>query len=95
VLRRNGFRFKLTLASGQLVCDYLFIALLENVGATLKKQHAENVFFEFRGVHLASQDVGSLEKVAFELLERQCHTSVVVLLGTLFDRCDRERRRVS
>ena len=55
----------LALAAGHLVGDHLLKALLEHVRATLQEQHAEDVLLEFGGVHLAAQDIGGTEEVAF------------------------------
>jgi hypothetical protein len=41
--------------------------LVEHVGAALEEQHPEDVFLELRSVHLAAQDVGGFEEVAFQL----------------------------
>ena len=49
----------------KLVVDDLLPALRELVGAALEEQHAEDVFLELGGVHLAAQDVGGFEEVAF------------------------------
>ena len=69
----------LRLAGGHLLRDDLLAALVEHVGAALEEQHAEDVFLELRGVHLAAQDVGGLEEVAFELGEGQGHLSLFSL----------------
>lgn len=56
-----------SLAGDNLLRDDLFAALVEHIGTALEEQHAEDVFLELRGVHLAAQDVGGLEQVAFQL----------------------------
>ena len=43
---------------------------LEDVRAALQEQHAEDVFLELRGLHLAAEDVGGGEEVALELRKR-------------------------
>jgi hypothetical protein len=57
----------------------IFSALLEHVGAALQEQHPEDVFLELGGIHLAAQDVGGLEQVAFQLWEGQGHGWKVAL----------------
>ncbi len=42
---------------------------LELIGQALEEEHAEDEFLELRGIHLAAQDVGRLEKEGFELGE--------------------------
>ena len=64
------------LASLQLLGNHLLIALFEYVGAAFEKQHAEDVFLELRGIHLAAQNVGGLEKVAFQLLQCEGHCGI-------------------
>jgi hypothetical protein len=39
------------------------------IGQALEKEHAEDEFFEFGGVHLATKDVRSFEKKALQLRE--------------------------
>ena len=39
----------------------------------LEKEHAEDVFLELAGVHLAAQDVGGFEEVAFKLGQGERH----------------------
>src|SRR5438270_738130 len=51
----------------QVLPDDLLAPLLEHVGAALEEQHAEDVFLEFRGIHLAAQDVGCREEVPLKL----------------------------
>ncbi|MCY1460806.1 hypothetical protein D9M71_783950 [compost metagenome] len=63
-------------ASAHLLSHDLLVALLEYVGAALEKQHAEDVFLELRGIHLAAQNVGGLEQVAFQLLQREGHCGI-------------------
>src|SRR5437867_6983336 len=41
--------------------------LVEHIGHAFEKEHAEDIFLVFRGVHLATQDVRSLHQKAFEL----------------------------
>lgn len=53
--------------------DHLLAPLLEHVGAALEEQHAEDVYLELGGVHLAAQDVGGLEQVALQLGQGQGH----------------------
>ncbi|MCY1300798.1 hypothetical protein D9M70_503790 [compost metagenome] len=75
VLRRDkslGSAF----ASAHLLSHDLLVALLEYVGAALEKQHAEDVFLELRCIHLAAQNVGGLEQVAFQLLQREGHCGI-------------------
>jgi len=43
------------------------VAGLEDVGGALEEEHAKDVLLVFGGVHLAAQDVGRGEEVAFEL----------------------------
>ena len=57
----------LAFASVQFDLDDFFAALLEHVGAALEKEHAEDVFLELGGVHLAAKDVGGFEEVALKL----------------------------
>lgn len=59
------------LALVDVLLDQLLVAGLEHVGAPLEEQHPEDVFLELRGIHLASEDVGRLEEVPFELGERE------------------------
>ncbi|MNN35242.1 hypothetical protein D3C81_1490890 [compost metagenome] len=66
----------LTLAGVHFIGNDLLIALLENVGAALEEQHAKNVFLELRGIHLAAQNIGSLEQMAFQLLQREGHCRI-------------------
>ena len=55
------------------VCEGLLVELLaftvELVGKPLQEQHAEDELLEFRGVHLAAQDVGGLQEEGLELGE--------------------------
>jgi hypothetical protein len=50
-----------------LVAHDRLVALLENVGGVFEEQHAEDVLLVLGGIHLAAQDVGRFEEVAFEL----------------------------
>jgi hypothetical protein len=56
-----------------LLGDHLLEALLEHIRATLQEQHPEDVLLELRGIHLAPQDVGGAEEVAFELIQGEGH----------------------
>ena len=56
-----------------LLPDDLLAALVEYIGTPLQEQHAEDVFLEFGSIHLAAQDIGGLEQVAFELGEGEGH----------------------
>jgi hypothetical protein len=56
-------------AAGEVGANYLLAALVEDVGAAFQEEHAEDVFLELGGVHLAAEDVGGGEEVAFELRE--------------------------
>ena len=47
--------------------DDFFPALVERVGTAFEEQHAEDVFLEFGGVHLAAQNVGGGEQVPLKL----------------------------
>jgi hypothetical protein len=48
--------------------------ILEDVGATLQEQYAEDVFLELGCIHLAAEDVRSGKEVTFQLFERElCH----------------------
>ena len=51
-----------------LLADFvaLFVKL---IGHALNKKHAEDVFFEFGGIHLATEDVCGFEEERFELAE--------------------------
>ena len=51
----------------ELLADFL-LALLEDIRATLQEQHPEDVYLEFRGIHFATQDIGRLEQVPFQLV---------------------------
>ena len=64
-IRRRG-------PAGPLRCAKVFIAELlafavELVGEPLQKQHAEDELLELRGVHLATQDIGSLQEEGLKL----------------------------
>ena len=54
---------------GEVLLAELLALAVELVGEALEEQHAEDEFLELGGVHLAAQDVGGLEKKAFELGE--------------------------
>ncbi len=47
----------------------LLLALLDDIGAALQDQHAIDVFLELRAIHAATQDVGRVEQVPFQLVE--------------------------
>ena len=57
-------------ASLYLFFDDLLFTFFEHIRTTFQEQHPEDVFLEFRGIHLAAQNVGGFEHVAFELIER-------------------------
>ena len=54
---------------GVVLLAQLFAFAVELVRQALDEQHAEDEFLEFRGIHLATQDVGGLEQEGFELCE--------------------------
>ena len=49
----------------ELVFNDLIVLLLEHIARPLEEQRPEDVLLELRRVHLAPQDVGSSEKMAF------------------------------
>ena len=61
------------LAAFHLYADHFLAPLVEDVGRALEKQHPEDVFLELGGIHLAAQDVGCFEQMAFQLGQCQGH----------------------
>jgi alpha-methylacyl-CoA racemase len=59
---------------GTFLAIGVLAALVEHIGAALEEQHAEDVFLELRGIHLAAQYVGGFEEVAFELGQCERHS---------------------
>jgi hypothetical protein len=68
--------FVLALTRFQLEANDFFAPLIKHVRATLQEQHSEDVFFEFRGIHLAPKDVCGFEEVSLELRKGQRHLFV-------------------
>ncbi len=61
----RGFRFGGCLACIDFKLDHFGAALFEHIGAALEEQHPKDVFLELGGIHLAAQDVGGFEEMAF------------------------------
>jgi hypothetical protein len=57
----------LVLAALHFKTDDFLMPLIEYIRAALQEQHAEDVLLELGSIHLAAQNVGGLEEVAFQL----------------------------
>ena len=71
-------QFQLVLQMGVFLTD-LFALPVKFIGQPFQKQHPKDEFLEFRGVHLAAQDLSGLEQEGFQLgegdfLVGRCHT---------------------
>ena len=59
----------LRLARGEVVLNDLLLLFLERVRETLQEHHAEDVVFELRRVHVATEDVCCFPKKGLKLLK--------------------------
>ena len=76
VLQQLLQEFWLILEMREIFSAELLAFPVELIGQALDEEHAEDEFFELRGIHLPAQDVGSLKEEAFELREGDfvvCH----------------------
>ena len=53
--------------SGEVLLNNPVVFFFKDIRAAFEEEHAEDIFLELRGVHLAAQDIGGREEMVFKL----------------------------